>query len=67
MLSCRSVKTHLDLFSPEARAEQDLIRLYYVAYSAKYALIHLVPEYWVAYGIPAPRSGCAAAGCPGAK
>lgn len=32
-------------FSPEARAEQDLIRLYYVAYSrAKYVLIHLVPE-----------------------
>jgi len=33
------------LFSPETRAEQDLIRLYYVAYSrAKYALIHLVPK-----------------------
>lgn len=32
-------------FSTSARNEQDLIRLYYVAYSrAKYALIHLVPD-----------------------
>lgn len=32
-------------FSPNQRAEQDLIRFYYVAYSrAQYALIHLVPQ-----------------------
>jgi DNA helicase-2/ATP-dependent DNA helicase PcrA len=32
-------------FTPEERAEHDLIRFYYVAYSrAKYALIHLVPD-----------------------
>lgn len=32
-------------FNPNQRAEQDLIRFYYVAYSrAQYALIHLVPQ-----------------------
>ena len=32
-------------FTPNERNEQDLIRMYYVAYSrAKYALIHLVPS-----------------------
>lgn len=32
-------------FSPEERAEHDMIRFYYVAYSrAKYALIHIVPK-----------------------
>lgn len=32
-------------FSPEERAEQDMIRFYYVAYSrAKYALIHIIPK-----------------------
>lgn len=32
-------------FTPNERAEQDLIRFYYVAYSrAQYALIHLVPQ-----------------------
>jgi DNA helicase-2/ATP-dependent DNA helicase PcrA len=32
-------------FSPEERAEHDMIRFYYVAYSrAKYALIHIIPK-----------------------
>ena len=32
-------------FSPEERAEHDMIRFYYVAYSrAKYALIHIIPN-----------------------
>ncbi len=38
-------------FTPEERAEQDLIRFYYVAYSrAQYALIHLVPKVHLSSG-----------------
>lgn len=44
-LSPYRVTTYPQRFNANQREEQDIIRLYYVAYSrAKYALIHLVPD-----------------------